>query len=108
MSDHAKAVSIFNTLVAAFDDRVNVDVGKMLNAQSLRVNGKSFAYASKEALVFKLPKSDVAELVEREQGTRLVVGKRIMSEWVVVPATHHDLCTTLTEKAYRFVGKRQA
>lgn len=55
------------------------------------------------AIVFKLSKADVDALDADGSGERLVVGKRVMKEWAVVPANQQDLCRKLTERAYRFV-----
>ena len=101
----ADAYSLFQSITDTFSGRDGVCLGKMLKAEALQVGGKSFAYPTDDAIVFKLPKADVDALEAHGTGERLVVGKRTMKEWIVVPAGHKDLCLQLAETAYRFVGK---
>lgn len=105
MTQNADAQALFRSIADAFIEREGVGLGKMLKAEALQVGGKSFAYPTDDAIVFKLPKADVDALEADGKGERLVVGKRTMKEWVVVPASDRNLCLRLADNAYRFVGK---
>lgn len=53
MSDLAE--SAFLQVKAQFAGQTGIDVGKMLHAPSVRVNGKAFVFATRDVLVMKLP-----------------------------------------------------
>ena len=103
MPQTPEAGAAFEDLVRAFRNRPDVDLGKMLKAQALRAGGKSFAYPSEAGLVFKLPKAVVDDLEATGLGSRLVVGKRVMSEWITVPVAEAGMYGALAEQAYGFV-----
>lgn len=105
MAEHTDAETLFRSIIDVFVEREGVGLGKMLKAEALQVGGKSFAYPTDDAIVFKLPEAEVDALETDGSGRRLVVGKRVMKEWVAVPASNRDLCRQLAERAYRFVGK---
>ncbi|MFQ6550217.1 hypothetical protein AADZ90_019900 [Aestuariibius sp. 2305UL40-4] len=102
---HSGAKTSYDTIVAQCLKDADVSLGKMLNAQSLRVKGKSFAYLGTDGLVVKLPASDVSDLERRDLGKRLVVGKRVMKEWLVVSNAHFDMWSELVAQAQAFVGR---
>jgi hypothetical protein len=49
------------------------------------VGGKIFAFTRKDGVVLKLSAERVKELEETRGAAALVMGKRTMKEWVVVP-----------------------
>lgn len=52
---------------------------------SFSVGGKVFGFTrGDDAVVLKLPAARVLELMEERGAARLVMGKRVMREWVVV------------------------
>ncbi|MDX8346479.1 hypothetical protein SLH49_00625 [Cognatiyoonia sp. IB215446] len=105
MTEDTDANALFQSIVETFSSHQDVSIGKMLKAEALQVGGKSFAYPTEDAIVFKLPKSTVDELQDEGLAVRLVVGKREMKEWVVVSASEEDICKRLAEQSYQFVGK---
>lgn len=101
------AKAIFDRLVTRQRDQQGVDVGKMLNAEALRVGGKGFAFATRDVIVMKLPKDRVDGLVEDGVGERMTMGEgakqRVMKEWIAVPCHRPDDCEALADEARRFV-----
>ncbi|MFG1997680.1 hypothetical protein ACGFNU_00865 [Spirillospora sp. NPDC048911] len=87
MADSPTAQELFDELAAEQLERPDVTVGKMLRSDSLQLNGKSFAFVSKERLFAKVPAARVDELVGKGEGENCVLGGRRMREWIVVPAT---------------------
>ena len=78
--------------------------GKGFGSNSLKVNGRMFAFVSTQgAFVVKIPKTRVDELVARGQATPFDPGNgRRMKEWAVITSTRIDLIE-LAREAYRFV-----
>lgn len=72
-------------LVSSIEDAPGVDLDHKRNHVSAKVQGRVFAYNRPEDLVVKLPKSRIDELEAAGEATRLVMGKREMAEWAVVP-----------------------
>ena len=68
-----------------------------------KVDGKLFALDVRGALVVKLPKARVDELVAAKKGTRFQLGARVMKEWLVVTAPKSAWPALRTE-AKAFVG----
>ncbi|MEO0384634.1 MAG: hypothetical protein AAF234_13905 [Pseudomonadota bacterium] len=101
------AQRLFSKLVEQQRDKPDVDVGKMLNAEALRVTGKSFAFATGDTIVMKLPKQRIDELVSDDVGERMTMGegekRRTMREWIAVPCHRPDACEALADEARRFV-----
>lgn len=84
----------------------HVSKGKMLASEALRIDGKSFAYLSEAELVLKLPEPIAAGLVTEARATPLQVGKRMMRDWVVIPAADTDRWESLMSDAMDLVGDR--
>src|SRR5690348_16137834 len=78
------------TILASFFERnPQVSMGKHFNATSFLVGRKIFAFLRKEGGVeLKLPKAKADELVQKNYALPLVMGKRVMKEWVVI--VHSD------------------
>lgn len=72
---------------------------------ALKVKGKIFAMLIGDAVVLKLPKARVDDLVERSLGTRFDPRKngREMKEWIVLESPENAV--DLARDAHRFVGK---
>lgn len=104
MPESHEIARAFAELVERFTGRPGVDLGRMLKSEALRIGGKSFVYPADTGLVFKLPKTIVADLEAKGAGARLVVGKRVMAEWVTVPLTGAGMYQALAEQAHDFVG----
>jgi len=70
----------------------------------LKVHGRIFAMLVREALVLKLPRARVDELVEAGEGTRFDAGKgKPMREWFVLAPTTTRRWLPLAEEALDFV-----
>jgi hypothetical protein len=54
------------------------------NGVSFLTEAKVFAFQAQDGLVLKLPVARVQELVREREARALVMGKRVMKEWVVV------------------------
>ncbi|MEU5876288.1 hypothetical protein [Spirillospora sp. NPDC047279] len=87
MSEGSTAQELFDELAAEQLIRPEVTKGLMLQAESLRFDGKSFAFVSKERLFLKVPAVRVDEMVGTGEGLHCEIGGRRMREWVVVLAT---------------------
>lgn len=100
----------YAALVGAFGGREGVALGagkkRGFGSDALAVHGKIFAMLVSGALVFKLPRQRVAELVASGAGTPFTVGTdKVMREWVALaPAADVDV-QALAEEALAFVGK---
>lgn len=66
-----------------------------------KVDGKTFAMIVRGALVVKLPRERVAELLASDVGCRFESGGRVMKEWVTIA---HGPWVELAREARRFVG----
>ncbi|ODU04627.1 MAG: hypothetical protein ABS81_10100 [Pseudonocardia sp. SCN 72-86] len=100
---------LFETLVDEFVSRPGVtppgSTGRF-GSHALKVDGSIFAMVVRGALVLKLPGDRVTALVEAGEGGPFDANKgRPMKEWVTVRGTDLKVWRTLTEEAYRFVGK---
>jgi TfoX/Sxy family transcriptional regulator of competence genes len=96
--------SRFRHLVAAFSSDRRVKSGKMMASFGLRVDGKIFAMLVRGALVTKLPRERVHELVASGQGRQFDPGHgRLMKEWLVLESPDVPWLD-LAREAYQFVG----
>lgn len=62
--------------IKAYGARANFTVGE---------KEKIFSFTRKDGVVFKLPAERVTELEKTRGATALIMGKKTMKEWVVVP-----------------------
>jgi hypothetical protein len=93
----------FAPIVEAFANDGDVTRGKMMSAFGLKVRGKIFAMLMRDALVVKLPKTRVDELVTSGGGRRFEPRPgRAMKEWLVVELPPETWLAIATE-AYAFV-----
>ena len=73
----------------------------------LKLRGRIFAMLVRGALVLKLPRARVDELVESGEGTRFDAGKgRPMREWFALASTSRLAWTPLAQEAFDFVQER--
>lgn len=98
------AESAFLQVKAQFAGQAGIDVGKMLHAPSLRVNGKAFLFATRDVLVMKLPAGRIDELELDGSGQRMTMGTRAMKEWIAVGADEAELLRDLAREARDFVA----
>ena len=84
MTDH----DLSRVLSAMLEDLPQVVIEKKANHISFLVGKKVFAYTRDQAVVMKLPQETVKVLVDKEYGSPLVMGKRVMKAWVVIQHKH--------------------
>ena len=89
-------------MIDAFAGDGEVSAGRMLVSDGLKVNGKFFAFAKDGAMVVKLPKARVAELIAGGAATPFLRGDKPMAEWATVPPENTD-CVALAREAHAFV-----
>ena len=95
----------FEAIAALFSTDPDVGRRKLFGSNHvLSVKGKIFAMVVKGALVAKLPKPRVDELVRAGAGVNFDPGHgRLMKEWVAVPEGGGDW-PALAREAHRFVS----
>ncbi|RTL62052.1 MAG: hypothetical protein EKK42_33230 [Pseudonocardiaceae bacterium] len=98
---------LFETLVDEFVARPGVtppgSTGRF-GSHALKVDGSIFAMVVRGALVLKLPRDRVTELITAGEGGPFDANKGTpMREWVSVRDTDLDNWRTLADEAYRFV-----
>ena len=77
----------------------------MLHAPGLRTAGKSYAFATADDLVVKLPAPRVAQLVGSGRGQPCAPRPdRPMREWVCIPAPDEESCLSYVLEARTFVA----
>jgi len=104
MSEQSEAGSGFQAVVDAFAGDGEVSGGRMFASYGLKVRGKFFAFAKDGAMVVKLPRARVDELIAAGRGKTFTRGAAgvPMYEWVVlVPGSDW---VALARKARDFVA----
>ncbi len=71
-------------LAAMLAKMPRVVIGKKLNSMNFTVGKKVFAFTKGDGVVMKLPPETVRKLVDAGAATLLIMGKRVMKEWVVI------------------------
>lgn len=71
-------------LASMLQDLPRVSVKKHFGHASFLAGKKVFAFIRGEGVAVKLPKEKIQELVNKKNATPLVMGKRVMKEWVVI------------------------
>lgn len=71
---------------------------------SFDVGGKVFAFTRPGGMAMKLPEARISGLVKKGSAVHLVMGKRTMREWVVVPADDTAALLQLLKEAAGFVS----
>ena len=75
---------------------------------SFLVGGKVFGFTRPNGMVLKLPKGRVEELTQTRNASALVMGKRVMKEWVLLEYAELSECRgdlELLAEAMRFVAE---
>lgn len=72
-------------LVAMLGKIPTVVVKRKLNSANFAIKRNVFAFAKGDGVVLKLPPKTVKKLIEARAATMLVMGKKTMKEWVVIP-----------------------
>ncbi len=69
-------------------DLPQIRIGKHIHAINFLVGEKVFAFMKGDGVTVKLPREKVNVLVAQDLAVPLVMGKRVMKEWVVI--THAE------------------
>ena len=93
----------FAKIVDAFTSERDITVGGKFGSTSLMRKGKVFVMFMKRRFVAKLPRERVDELVRAGTGTNLVMGKRVMKEWVVIADDDRARWLALAREAHAAV-----
>jgi hypothetical protein len=80
MADN-KLITVLSSMLEGLP---GVSVGRKVNHASFLVGKKVFAYTQEDGVVIKLPKEKIKELVDTKNASLLVMGQRVMKEWVVI------------------------
>ena len=104
MSSESRYADVVRKL-AARSGVTHITEGKGFGSSGqLKVHGRIFAMLVRDALVLKLPRARVDELVEAGEGTRFDAGKgKPMREWFVLAPTTTRRWLPLAEEALDFV-----
>jgi hypothetical protein len=90
----------FAKIVDAFARDREITVGGKFGSTSLMRRGKVFVMFMKGRFVAKLPAERVDALVSAGSGTNLVMGKRVMKEWVVISNDERGRWLPLAREAH--------
>ena len=116
MSAPPSAEQRFDELVGELLDRPGVTYGRdepgaanRFGSNALKVAGKIFAMLVSGALVVKLPRKRVDELVASGDGTRFDPrGGRPMTEWLVLDPASAQGWLPLAAEAMQYVGPKRS
>lgn len=87
-----------------FAKNPRVSLGKLFSAVGLKIDNKIFAMVVRGALVVKLPRPRVDELVTAKAGRRFEPGPgHVMKEWISMTASKPD-AVTLGREAFEYVS----
>jgi len=84
--------------------RPGVTLGRALQNEVLKINGKIFAFLNRDRLVVKLPRDRAATMVEAGDAVPFESGGRVMKEWVAVGDLDPDRWRQLMTDARGYVG----
>lgn len=110
MKSPADPVAAFAQVVAAFVDDPRVDppasTRSAFGSNGLKFDGRIFAMLVRGALVVKLPRARVEELIRGGRGEPFTAGGgRVMKEWVTLEGPDASWLE-LAREARQFVGVR--
>lgn len=98
---------LFDVLAAEQLREPGVRMGRALRKEVLQVGGKTFAFATRDRLVVKLPADVAAAMVATGEAVPFESGGRPTREWVGVPVptmpAGHVRCRELVANARRYV-----
>jgi hypothetical protein len=102
------APKLFERVASRYASQSTVTRGTGFGSSpGLRVHGRIFAMLSGDALVVKLPRDHVDQLVASGIATRFDPGHgRVMKEWLTVSVDHADDWEQLCDEALAYVSGR--
>lgn len=71
-------------LTKLLSDIPDVSVGEHIRRANFLVGNKVFAFIKGSGVAVKLPRKTAEDMVRTNNATPLVMGKRVMKEWVVI------------------------
>jgi hypothetical protein len=104
----APKVDIAAARAFAVERLVGAEVAEKFGNASFTSDGKVFAFTRPEGLVLKLPPDVLLQVVAERDAVPLVMGKRVMREWVVLPLEHVEAYrdeVELLQAAMKFVAR---
>jgi hypothetical protein len=78
------AEDLANILSSMLESLPRVRIGRHMNKANFLVGDKVFAFVKDGGVAMKLPKETIAKLIGAADAVPLVMGKRVMKEWVVL------------------------
>lgn len=98
---------LFWQIAASMYSDSSVKEGTMMGFKCLRVDGAFFATLDhkNDALIVKLPKDRVAQLVDSGEGCPFAPNGRVFKEWVTILQANKKRWTELLDEAKRFVSE---
>jgi len=102
------ADDLTTTLISVVGNLPGVVVAKRAKSASFVFKGKVFAFTRPKGAVLKLPPDNIEKLVRNRGASMLVMGKRAMKEWVVIPYENPSDCSKdiqLFKKAMTFASR---
>ncbi|NRQ36137.1 hypothetical protein HII36_30520 [Nonomuraea sp. NN258] len=99
----ATAQELYDDLVAEHLTRPQVSVGRMLHADGLKVDGKTYAFFAGDRVILKLPAPRAAELLRDGTAEVVRMGRRQMREWVGLRVPDESVWRDLLGEAARYV-----
>ncbi|MBF8193364.1 MmcQ/YjbR family DNA-binding protein [Nonomuraea sp. K274] len=101
----ATAQELYDDLVTEHLARPEVSMGRMFHAEGLKVNGKVYAFFSRDRdrPVVKLPAARAGELVREGTAELMRMGGRRMREWVQLGEPDEEAWRRLMTEASAYV-----
>lgn len=97
------------TLASMLEPLPQVQFGTHLHHTNFLVSNKVFAFLQGDGVALKLPKETVQQLVVTNYAAPLVMGKRVMKEWVIIKHERPEAYQqdeALFKEAIRFVSSK--
>jgi hypothetical protein len=95
---------VYDELASEQLARPGVSLGRALQNEVLKVNGKIFAFLNRDRLVVKLPRARAVEMIDSGEAVAFESGGRPMKEWVALEAVDRDHWRELITDARGYVG----
>ena len=102
----ARGRAIFDPVVQDLCALPDVDMGRMLGTEGVRVRGKVFAFvAHAGSLVVKLPEQRIGELTADGAAAPMIMRGRPLREWAEVSPDAGETWAALMDEAHRLVDE---
>jgi len=100
----------YEDLSFKFVDTYGAEQSTMMGTPCLRYKGQFFAmmFEKEDALIIKVSKARVLELIENGLGREFNFTKKKFKEWVLIPETYENQYETLMLEALDYAKKKIA